>query len=139
MTSDPALVALAVAAALHAGFQVTVTALAYPALARLSAADWRHGHDRHSRAIVPLVVVTYAAVLGASVWALVAAPGPWVVAAVVAQAVALGVTATLAAPIHGRLTTRDDALVVRLLRVDRVRAAGSAAGLLLALVALARG
>jgi len=132
---EPAVAALVVAGALHAGFQGTVTALVYPALARLRPEDWVEGHARHSRAIVPLVVVVYAAVLGAVAWSLVADPTGWVAASAAAQAVALGVTATLAAPLHGRLSDRDEALVVRLLRVDRVRAAAAVAGLLLAGVA----
>jgi len=137
--AEPAVVALVVAAALHAGFQATVTALVYPALARLPAAGWRAGHERHSRAIVPLVAVVYAAVLAACGWSLVAAPDGWVVATSVAQAVALGVTATLAAPLHGRLTDRDDALVGRLIRVDRLRAVAALAGLVLGVAALVAG
>ena len=82
MNADPPLVAVAVAAALHAGFQVTVSLLVYPVLLG-SGEDWRRRHDAHSRAIVPLVAVTYGALLGACVWAVVAgvgrgSPGLWV-------------------------------------------------------------
>ncbi len=74
MNADPPLVAVAVAAALHAGFQVTVSLLVYPVLLG-SGEDWRRRHDAHSRAIVPLVAVTYGALLGACVWAVVAGVG----------------------------------------------------------------
>lgn len=123
------------ATALHAGFQVTVTVLVYPRLAETSAADWRRVHGRHSRRITPLVAVVYAAVLAACAAAL-ADPGPADVAAVAASAVALGTTATLAAPLHGRLTERDDRLVARLLRADRVRAVASVLALVAAVAAV---
>jgi len=46
-------------------------------------------------------------------------PGTWV--ALAGTAVAIMVTATVAAPLHGRLDTRDPALLARLLAADRVR------------------
>ena len=45
--------------------------------------------------------------------------GTWV--ALAGTAVAILVTATIAAPLHGRLDPRDPALVARLLAADRVR------------------
>ncbi|MBC2960774.1 hypothetical protein [Nocardioides deserti] len=51
------------ATALHAGFQLTVTALVYPRLAGTAPAAWSREHSRHSRTITPLVAVVYAAVL----------------------------------------------------------------------------
>ena len=58
-----AVTAFALAAALHAGFQVTVTVLVYPALAGRSAAEWSAAHTRHSRAITPVVAVVYGALV----------------------------------------------------------------------------
>ena len=48
----------------------------------------------------------------------------------------MAVTATLAAPVHGRLDTPDPVLLRRLLRVDRVRAVLAVAALVLAGAAL---
>ncbi|MDN4162709.1 hypothetical protein [Nocardioides abyssi] len=123
------------ATALHAGFQLTVTTLVYPRLADTSPADWHRVHGRHSRAITPLVAVVYAAVLAACAWALLD-PGPAVVLAAAASAVALGTTAALAAPLHGRLADGPDPrLLARLLAADRVRAVAAAAAVPAALVA----
>jgi hypothetical protein len=123
-------VALLVATAGHAGFQATVTLLVYPALVAVRPADWSATHAAHSRRITALVAVLYAAVLTAGVGAVLSSPrspGVWVAA--VGTAGVLLVTATAAAPTHGRLADgRTDALVSRLLAVDRVR-------LLLAVVA----
>lgn len=131
--------AFAIAAALHAGFQLTVTVLVYPALAEVPADGWARAHDRHSRRITPLVGLVYAALLVAGVVAVLDGPGAagWV--GLAATAVALGVTATLAAPIHGRLGQRgagDDELVRRLLLVDRVRCAGAVVGAVAAALAV---
>ena len=129
-------VAFALAAALHAGFQLTVTVLVYPALASRGAAEWGAAHARHSKAITPLVAVVYLALV-ASGAALVAA-GPdaagWVALATTAGA--LAITAVLAAPLHGRLGSRDDARVARLLVVDKWRCAAAVVGALAAVVAL---
>jgi hypothetical protein len=125
-------VALVVAAAVHAGFQATVTMLVYPALVRVPAADWSRAHAFHSRRITPLVVLVYGALLVSCAGALLSSPSSaGVLVAVLGTAGALLVTATGAAPTHGRLGAgRDDVLAARLLRVDRLRLA-------LALVALA--
>lgn len=126
--SRAALVALTAAAALHLGFQLTVTVLVYPALTRVAPATWADTHDAHSRRIVPLVGLTYAALVGTGVWALVAAPlSGALVLALVGATLALLTTAFVAAPLHGRLGSgHDAALLARLLRVDRVRTLGAA-------------
>ncbi|HET8765795.1 MAG TPA: FMN-binding negative transcriptional regulator, partial [Pedococcus sp.] len=71
---DTAAAALLGAAGLHAGFQLTVTTLVYPALARVDASRWAEAHDRHSRAITPLVGVVYLLLLAAGAWALATLP-----------------------------------------------------------------
>ncbi len=114
------------ATGLHAGFQVTVSTLVYPMLARTAPSDWREVHARHARSITPIVAVVYGVVLAACAAAVVADPGPAVVLTAAASAVALGVTATRAAPLHGRLTAYPDATLLRsLLRADRVRTAAA--------------
>ena len=118
-------VALLAATCLHAGFQLTVTVLVYPALARVPVQSWAVEHDRHSRRITPLVGVVYAAVLVTAAGALLTSPSYAVGSAVAGHALTLGVTAAVAAPLHGRLGRgRDASLVGRLLVADRVRAAG---------------
>lgn len=129
-------VAFALASALHAGFQLTVTVLAYPVLGGRHPDEWKAAHARHSRAIVPLVVVVYAALVLTG--GLLVAAGPdgagWL--ALAGAAAALIVTAAVAAPTHGRLTDRDDALVARLLMADRWRCACAVGGAVMALVAV---
>lgn len=129
MTHHDWVLALLAATCLHAGFQLTVTVLVYPALARVPVESWAAEHDRHSRRITPLVGVVYAAVLVSGVGAVLTAPsyavGPAVGLALAGHAVTLGVTAAVAAPLHGRLGRgRDTSLVRRLLAADRARAAG---------------
>lgn len=126
--SRAALVALTAAAALHLGFQLTVTVLVYPALARIAPVTWTQTHDAHSRRIVPLVGLTYAVLVGTGVWALAAAPRSGaLVLALAGAAIALLTTAFVAAPLHGRLGGgHDPALLARLLWVDRVRTLGAA-------------
>jgi hypothetical protein len=118
---------LVAATALHLGFQLTVSGMVYPALADLQPDQWTLAHGRHSRRIVPLVVLTYALVLvalGAGFWV-----GPvtgWLVASAAGTALALATTAVGAAPLHGRLGAgHDTALVTRLLWVDRLRVIGA--------------
>jgi len=123
---ERATLALLAAAALHLGFQLTVTALVYPALSRVSTADWALAHRRHSRAIVPLVVVTYGALVLAGGWALATTASPWVLVAVAGAGLSLLTTALVAAPTHGRLSAgKDPALVRRLLHADYARSAGA--------------
>lgn len=128
---------LVVATAVHAGFQLTVTALVYPALVRTGADDWATVHGAHSRRITPLVTVVYGLLVVAGVTSVAVGPGSaWTWVAVVASAVALLVTATSAAPLHGRLAaTPDPRLLGRLLRVDRVRAVAALVGVLAATLA----
>lgn len=137
--AEAATVALLAAAALHLGFQLTVTLVVYPALA--AAPDWPRAHAAHSRAIAPVVLVVYGALVLAGGWALGAARAdPWVLLAVAGGGVSLLATALVAAPTHGRLAGgRDDALVRRLIAADRVRAAGAVLCGVAAAVALARG
>jgi sugar phosphate isomerase/epimerase len=120
--ADASAIAFLVAAAAHAGFQVTVTTLVYPTLARVPSDRWVEAHRRHSRGIVPLVVLLYGALVVTSV-PFVAHhhdPAAWVGAA--GAWGAMLVTATAAAPTHARLTTPEPRLLRRLLAVDRVRA-----------------
>jgi len=116
-------VALLAATGVHAGFQATVTVLVYPALARVRVEDWSTAHDAHSRSITPLVAVVYGAAVVSAGGALRQSPGAagvWVAALGTAGAVL--VTATAAAPTHGRLGRgRTPELVARLLVADRVR------------------
>jgi hypothetical protein len=124
-------VALVVAAAAHLGFQLTVTLVVYPALAATPADAWADAHAAHSRRIAPLVGVLYAGVLVTAAGALLTTPTPATVVAAAAGAVAIGLTATRAGPLHVRLGRgREDGLLHSLLRVDRLRT-------LAALVALA--
>jgi hypothetical protein len=118
--------ALLTAAAVHLGFQATVTAVVYPALARVPAAQWPGAHRAHTRAITPVVVVLYGALVTAGAWALVSGPDGWTAVALGAVAVTVLVTAFGAAPAHSRLGEgHDPARIRRLLRVDRIRAAAA--------------
>jgi hypothetical protein len=117
-------VALVAATGVHAGFQLTVTALAYPALARVARPEFPRAHADHSRAIVPLVALVYGAVVVTSLGAVVDVPTSvlaW--SAGTASAVAVLVTALRAAPLHGRLGRLgpEPDLVRSLLLADRVR------------------
>jgi hypothetical protein len=121
-TADAGTTAFLVATAAHAGFQLTVTVLVYPTLVRVGPDRWEEAHARHSRGIVPLVVVLYGALSVTSVFFLVEHHGP---AAWVGFGGAWGamlVTATAAAPTHGRLVTPEPRLLRRLTVVDRWRA-----------------
>lgn len=129
MTSETALLA---ATALHAGFQLTVTLVVYPALREVPAERWGTAHDAHTRRITGVVVPVYLAVVAAGVWALTEPVGWAVALAVGGSVLALATTALVAAPLHGRLGREGPvpALLDRLLLADRVR-------LLAALLALA--
>ncbi len=125
------------ATALHAGFQLTVTLVVYPALVRVPGDRWPDAHARHSRGIVPLVVLSYGSVLVAGAAALLNGPGPGVWLAVAGSLVAVLVTATLAAPTHRRLTSGSDPVLLRrLLYVDRLRCAGAVLAVVGALAAV---
>ncbi|MCH1865800.1 hypothetical protein [Nocardioides sp. CFH 31398] len=129
------------ATGLHAGFQLTVTLVVYPAFRRVPAAAWTDFHAGHSRGIAPLVGVLYGGLLVTGVGVLVA--GPLDVALLVALAgvgVALATTALVAAPTHGRLGGGPDpALLRRLLAADVVRTLGALVGLAGALAHLVTG
>lgn len=114
--------AFLVAAAVHAGFQLTVTVLVYPALARVHASDWPREHDLHSRRIVPLVGVVYVLLAVTTIWLLTVDRGGWTWAGSWCASAVAAVTAFGAAPLHGKLTDRDEPLMARLLVVDRWRA-----------------
>jgi hypothetical protein len=129
-------VALLAATAVHAGFQVTVTVLVYPALFR--AQDWVSAHRAHGRAITPVVAVVYAAlVLAVGGAILEGVSGPGTVVAIVGVALSLAVTALVAAPLHGRLTGHREVALLRRLRIaDLVRTAGAVVGLVGAALAV---
>jgi hypothetical protein len=134
-----ATVAFAIATALHAGFQATVTVLVYPVLADRHPAEWRAAHERHSRAIVPLVGLVYLALVVTGGFLAASGPGVagWV--ALLLTVAALATTAVAAAPAHGRLAERDDALVARLLVADRCRCALAVLGAVAATAAVLGG
>ena len=118
---------LVATAALHLGFQLTVTAVVYPALADVSSDGWSRAHADHSRRISYVVAPAYLSLLGVGLWALVAGPiSAGLVVAAVGAAISFLTTALVAAPTHGRLGRgRTDALVRRLLVADRVRLLGA--------------
>lgn len=123
----------------HAAFQLTVSTLVYPALTRVPPLRFPRAHDAHSRAIVPLVVLVYGAVVVGVVGALVSDPTSrlaWLAA--LATAAAFLVTAVRAAPLHTQLGRRgpEPDLLVALVRADRVR---TVAALLAAAAAVAYG
>jgi hypothetical protein len=133
---EAAATAFLVAASIQAGVLATVTLVVYPALARVRAAHWRQAHDRHRRSILLLVTVTYLAISATGAWWLAV---DWSTLAAIAVALALlsmAVTAVLAAPLHRRLVRRDDALIDRLLRVDRMRTVLGAAAVAVAVAAV---
>jgi hypothetical protein len=132
---DATEVLLLAAAAVHAGFQVTVTVLVYPALLR--AEPFVAAHQRHSRAIAPVVLVVYGALVLSGALRLVAGEvGLAGGVALAATATALLTTALVAAPTHGRLGDgRTDALARRLTRADLVRSLAALVALAGALVA----
>lgn len=124
------------AAGLHAGFQVVVSVLVYPALLR--AEPFAPAHARHSRGIAPIVLVVYGALVASGVLRLVVGdldPASYV--ALGGAALAGLTTALVAAPTHGRLGDgRTDALARRLTAADWVRTVGAVTGFVGALVAV---
>jgi hypothetical protein len=101
-----------------------VTALVYPALARVPADQWMEAHLAHSRAITPLVAVVYGSLAVTGAWVLLSRPSGWSIVALSATATVVLVTAFVAAPAHGRLGRGHDRQTVeRLLRADKVRTA----------------
>ena len=130
-------VLLVAATALHAGFQLSVTALVYPALVRVPPEQFAQAHARHSRGITPLVGLVYGGALVACAGAVIAEPASvsvWLAA--VATGAAFTVTAGRAAPLHGRLgrTGPDRELLGALVRADRVRTLAAVLAVVAALV-----
>jgi hypothetical protein len=128
VNDSPALVALLAASTLHLGFQLTVTALVYPALARTSDSEWSRSHDAHSRAIVPPVGLAYAALLTTLAWAwLTSGSSVGLLLATAGTVLTFATTAFVAAPTHARLGRegKSDNAIRRLLLADRVRSAGA--------------
>ena len=137
-SSDPGVVLLVVATAVHAGFQLTVTSVVYPALAAVEPDGWSQAHDAHSRAITPVVVLTYGGLLLGAIAALWARPTDvWVWVAAGGVLLTFGATAFWAAPTHAQLGrgSRPE-LVRRLILADRVRLLGAVIALLGAVIAL---
>ncbi|MEO5709060.1 MAG: hypothetical protein ABIQ59_04495 [Nocardioidaceae bacterium] len=121
---------LLAAAALHAGFQLTVTAVVYPALVHVPADRWAEAHARHSRTIAPVVALVYGAALVTCAGATIADVSTGVLVADGGTGFSFLVTALLAAPTHGRLTPGPDpTLLRRLLLVDRLRLLGAVVAL----------
>lgn len=133
--------ALTGVAGLHLGFQLTVTWMVYPALAQRAAAgpdEWTPAHAWHSRRIAPLVVLVYGLLVVVCVGSLLDDATTLRILAVLAIAVALAVTALVAAPVHGRLGREPPAaLMTRLQVADVVRTVAAALGLVLACAAAA--
>ncbi len=121
MTASVLLVA---ATALHAGFQLVVTLIVYPALAATPAERWPSTHAAHVHRIVPVVGLVYGSVLVAGAVAILSGPGVAQGVAVAASGTAVVVTAAVAAPAHSRLGRGlDERVIRRLLAADRVRLA----------------
>jgi hypothetical protein len=122
---------LLAAAALHLGFQATVTWLVYPVLVAQGPTDeWVAMHAAHSRRVTPLVVLMYGALFPpvvVSTWHVHQGAAGWGAGVAVAGAiVAFGATAGVAAPAHGRLTHGwDDRVARRLVRADALRLVGA--------------
>jgi hypothetical protein len=126
---------LVAATAVHAGFQLTVTTLVYPALARVPPGQWVEAHRAHSRAITPLVAVVYGGLAAAGGGVALSGPYGWEWVALSAIAISVLITAAVAAPAHGRLGGgHDSAGLRRLLRADRIRTAAALVALGAALV-----
>ena len=121
-------VLLVVATAVHAGFQLVVTLLVYPALATVPDSSWADAHTAHSRRITPVVAVVYAGLVGASASAILGDPSPARTWSVALSGVAVLVTAAVAAPAHRRLgLSRDPEVWRRLMAGDRLRCAAALA------------
>jgi len=138
VATDPTLAWLAVATSLHAGFQLTVTVVVYPALADVADDDWTARHASHSRRITWVVGPVYVGLAAACLAILVAGPrSPLALVAVAASAAAAGLTAFVAAPAHARLGGgRRPEVLTRLLRADRLRLAAALVGAGTAVAAL---
>ena len=131
---SPAAASFLGATALHLGFQLTVTLVVYPALAR--AESWDRAHAAHTRTITPLVVAVYAALVGSSGWVLFEREvDGWTAVAIAAAGLSLLASALVAGPAHGRLSSGRDPKLLRRLRVaDLVRTVAALAAVVAALV-----
>ena len=131
------LIALLVATAVHLGFQLTISVVAYPALLATPDPEWRAAHAAHGRRITPRVAVVYGALVVTAVGALLTARSASVVVAATACAVAVLSTAAVAAPTHGRLGEgRTVELVRRLKLADLVRTAAAVVAVVAATAAV---
>jgi hypothetical protein len=123
LTSQAVGYLLVAATALHAGFQLVVTFLVYPAFAEVPADDWARYHAAHSRRITGVVVVVYGLAMLAAAGVLVTST--WQVGTLVSVAatgLAVLVTMTVAAPAHGRLGRgRSERDLATLVAADRFR------------------
>jgi len=120
--------ALLTAAALHAGFQATITLITYPMLLATPASTWAQVHAAHYRRINPVVALVYGAVVASWVWVFTGGgvgPALWVAAA--GSVITGTATAFRAAPTHTLLRREGPRpeLLRRLLRADRVRFVGA--------------
>jgi len=124
---DASTLALVAATGLHAGFQLVVTAVVYPAFSEVSAQDWPAYHAAHSRRITGVVVVVYVLVVAACGWVLtVDVANTATTVAIAASGLAILATATLAAPAHRRLAPESrDVDLVALRRADYLRCAAT--------------
>lgn len=130
--------ALLVATGLHLGFQLTVSLVVYPALVRTPADRWPTVHTAHGRRITPVVGIAYAGGAVSSSGVLLTDPSYGAVVAAAGTGIAIALTATLAAPLHGRLAPGpEERLLVRLQRVDWLRTAAALVAVLGALLAAA--
>jgi len=134
MSPEEALVA---ASAAHAGFQVVVSAVVYPALAEVPGGRWAAAHERHSRRMAWVVGPLYLVVAAACLWALLSSPDAWALMAVAGNALAALLTAFVAAPLHRRLgpARGHGVLLERLRRVDLARTASALVAAVAALLA----
>lgn len=128
--------ALLLATALHVGFQLTVSVVVYPALARVPEEEWATAHASHSRRIAPVVGLVYLNLVIACAGAVINAASYAVWLAVAGTVGAFAVTAFLAVPLHQRLGAGPDpVLTQRLLRADWARTFAAFVALLGAVLA----
>ena len=134
--TDAWTLALLVSTALHAGFQLTVTLVVYPALADVQPDLWAVAHARHSRRITPLVALVYGAALACCVGVLINSGGntttqlAGMVIAIAGTVATIALTAFCAGPTHRRLDSGlDPVLIGRLRTCDRWRTVAGALAL----------
>lgn len=118
---------LVLVTATHAGFQLVVTVVVYPALVEVGPDRWAAAHAAHSRRIVALVAPLYLALAAVCLAVIVDGPSTAAWVAIGGTALACLTTAFSAAPIHGRLGREGPApaLLHRLVVADRVRLVGA--------------